>query len=110
MNEKELLKQGIEWINENIKFRDEQMNKSGGFAQQYAIRYLRVVRRVLEYISTSRDNNQQFHDLLMDMVGTLNKDLFQIFFKMWSEQERKNNPIAIIEEYQQSGGVWIKKT
>lgn len=85
----ELLKKGIIWLSKHYINRDLMMDVSKGFASQYAVRQLRVIRRVEDFITINPKNLKWLHDFLL--TENLDTDIFKEFFKLWSMYYRVNN-------------------
>lgn len=109
-DEKELITIGIKYLSDNIRFRGDDKNSKYGSQDptvEYSRAQSRVIRRVLDFITTSEDNNWEFRSLLMEMKG-LEDGVFKLFFNIWSKQARIYKPIEIEGEYSKVRGRWIK--
>lgn len=90
-DEKVLVEKGIFYLNQHISQRDEEINKSMGKASDYSSKETRVIRRVEDFITVNPQNLQWLHDFLLEHGKKLHKDIFEIFFIIWSNYYNINN-------------------
>ena len=96
-DEKELIVIGLNWLSDNIHFRDIYTNTNDkpttqAPAVEYSNNEMRVIRRVKDFIDRSDENLQWFHDLLAQNKLQLNKDVFKVFYKVWSNIHKEKHP------------------
>lgn len=111
INNKKLIIDGIKYLSENRRFHNA-TDKNDKYsptspAISYADTQMRIIHRVLDYISESIDNND-FHRVLMEMGMFLHKDIFLMFLQIWSISDREYKPIIISDEFKKVGNSWMK--
>ena len=96
MDEKELITIGINYLSDNIYFRDiiDLPNKNYSYAVQYSNYQMRIIRRVLDFIYNSEDHLKWLHDFLLKTK--LEQDIFEIFFKIWSHEYKRHHLIKYL--------------
>lgn len=97
-SDNDLIVIGISYLSRNIKYRDKYLDEKGKpYSQAPAVEYanaqIRVVRRVMEFITDQPKNLQWLHDYLLK--AELDKETFIQFFKIWSKEYSKQHPYKL---------------
>jgi hypothetical protein len=91
--DKEIIVENIKWLNKFIAYRDIEMDVKKGHASVYAEIQNRTIRRVLDFIDRDKESLQWLHDFLMRNGKLLEKDIFVMFFKIWSKRYKLTNNV-----------------